>query len=156
MNEAKGLPEKAKALSAGGMTYKNIADELNVPPLAIFAWVGDTGEDSAFARFARLRAKGLSNREIARRQGVQKDHVMKTLGPVPMPDRDYERRNIRIQQGSWPKLQAIALSLGFRVERGVYAGAGDVGSLIDAIVRGDVTLSWRPGRGPMLDVITGE
>lgn len=140
--------DAARQLAAEGKTYRQIAEELDLAPVTVYSWIPTKAEQSQFKTMADLRASGMTNVQIAERTGVSPKRVSAVLGPAPRRRVEVDRRQIRMEPGTFGKLKTVARTLGLPVGRGEGARSGSVGRMLDAIARGEIDLCWRDGFGP--------
>lgn len=140
---------RALALAAEGKTYRQIAEELGLPPVTVYSWIPTKEEESQFKEMAELRARGMTNTEIAARMGVNPKRVSAVLGPIPRwSRRQSDRKLIRMEPGTYDALRELSGRLGLQVGRGPEPRAGAIGRMLDAIARGELQVTWVDGYGP--------
>lgn len=148
MTERQGKRAEALRLRAEGLTIRQIAAELGLPPTTIQNWLPTTEELSKADVMMRLRLKGLNNQQIADRVGLTRKGVAKALGPVPRRKTSGQRKPLDLAPETWTGVRDTAASLGLRAVQGSADGVGSVGMLLDAIAAGELDVAWRPGYGP--------
>lgn len=146
---------RAKVLAGEGKSYRQIARELGVLPLQVWEALGDNGEESSFARMARMSREGMTNAEIGRSLGLSRQAVAKELGARPCRPRTVVR-TIRVEPRTWEITRDMAQALGLRAGRGPKPSGGSVGLLLDAIARGDVEVTRKTGGGSKVRVNRGD
>lgn len=144
-----GRRSEARRLQAAGMSVRQIAARMDLPPTTIQNWLPTEEEAGQFARWARLRAAGLSNTAIAEREGVNRQRVAAVLGPVPRRKTSGQRKPLDLSPATWNGARNAAAALGLKAVQGSAEGTGSVGMLLDALAAGELKIEWRDGYGPM-------
>lgn len=146
--------QEAARLAEEGKSYRQIAKELGVAPMTVYYWLPSKEEQGMFREMAELRLKGLTNIEIAEKLGVDRKKVSSVLGPLPRLHRaQSDRRQIRMEPGTYDRLKQVAQGLGLHVGKGSVPRDGAVGRMLDAIARGELNVSWKNGYGPHIDTV---
>lgn len=147
MTNVAHMRSKAIRMHGEGMRARDIAKELGVPPLAVHNWLPGSTGDTQFETMAAMRAKGMTNIEIAEHTGVSRQRVSKVLGPVRRPTTSDIRTTIRVPRELIDGLNAIAEGLG--LQRGKSSDKySQIVYMLAEIAAGRITVKWKTGHGP--------
>lgn len=138
----------ARRLQAEGLSIRQVAAKLDLPPTTVANWLPTAAERSQFDRMMRLRLEGMNNQQIADQLGVIRQRVAAVLGPVPRRKTRGKRRTIDLSPETWDGARQVARDLGLRAVQGSAEGTGSIGMLLDAIAYGEVSVTWVGDHGP--------
>lgn len=141
------LRKRAIRLHNRGMRVRDISRELQVPPLAVKNWLPGKSGDDQFETMAAMRARGMTNVEIAEHTGLSRQRVGHVLGAVRKPRQADISTRIRVQREAAEGMIRVAEELG--IHPGKRSDKySQVARLMEDIVAGRIELKWKPGHGP--------
>lgn len=144
MTKAHRLRAEALQLAEQGMSIREIAKRLGVPRITVFSWVPRAEESVQFKQMADMRAKGMTNIEIARELGTTRHRVGAVLGPTSRRGRRPENRRrivARLSDKHLNRLSMTANDLGLpALEPSRMATA-----ILEEIGAGRLEVDWKDG-----------